>query len=80
MDRLTAFHGYESHAWLGRLYKKLTADDLNLCIDFINQNWELDKNDFEKKVNRLFLDKEKTKNWKLITELLICANSASGGE
>ena len=77
MGRLAIFHAYKNHAWLCKSFNKLKADDLAFCEQFINDNDLLDKKKFDALVNRLFMDdKIKPKNWKIISELLSCSNSA----
>lgn len=78
MDKRTiAFNSLETHPWLNRVFKKLNRDDLYICRQFLAEKEHLSKGDFELAVNRMFIDKEnKPKNWKLICELLTCANSA----
>lgn len=72
-----AFLRLSDHAWLGKSYNKLTPEDERLCLDFIKANGYLDKDGFDKAVNRMFLDKvDKPKNWKIICELLSCANTS----
>lgn len=61
-------------------FKKLKKDEMELSLRFIEENSHLDRNDFEFKLNRLFLDKEnnKPKNWKIILQLLSMTNSRRG--
>jgi len=63
------------HAWLGRVYKKLTEEELRLAIRFMGKNHLLSKGEFELAVNRMFLDASKPRHFKEILELLTCANS-----
>lgn len=75
--RLEAFHALEKHPWLGRIYGRLTKAELAFCQELILANEHLSKGDFELKINRLWLDREeRPKNRFVISELLICANSA----
>lgn len=77
MNRLVKFEALKDHAWHGRSFAKLTAQELSLAREFIASNSTLGKGDFEYAVNRMFLDKQKPKNFMHILELLTCANSAS---
>lgn len=77
MKRLEAFRSLEQHPWSSRIFKKLKENDVNFCISFIEKNNGLNKLDFEYAVNRIFIDKEKTKNWKIISEILISTNVIS---
>ncbi len=78
MDRLAAFEQLKNHAWLGRLFLRLTKADIELCRAFIVSQEKTPKVEFELAVNRMFLDKPKPKNHTVILELLSCANSSSG--
>lgn len=75
MNRMDLFKKLYNHAWLGRIYRRLYAEEMNLALDFIVSNDHLDKGPFEYAVNRMFLDKPKPKHFKEILELLTCANS-----
>lgn len=68
--RLDIFNSYKEHAWYGKLYNKLSVGDIKIAETFLNENELLDNIKYDLAVNRLFLDKEKPKNWKIITELL----------
>jgi hypothetical protein len=73
--RLMKFHSLKTHAWFSRVYKKLSADDIKFCEQFISQYDALNKDDFEFTINRAFLDKaEKPTRWTLMIELLANAN------
>ena len=75
MDRLANFKSLKTHAWFNRVYKKLNAADIKFCEEYLNNNKHLDKNEFEFKVVRIFLDNpNKPKNWTLIQELLANSN------
>lgn len=65
-----------SHPWFERLYLKLKKDDIKIMVDFLEMNLNLNKGDFEFKLNRLFLyNPNKSKRWKEISELLMVINS-----
>ena len=70
MDRLNKFHSLSAHAYLSKLYFKLTQAELQICYAFIAANESADINIFEHNLNRMFLDKEKPKHWAMIQELL----------
>ena len=57
-------------------FKKLTKKELDLALKFIEENECLDKSEFELKVNRMFIGKELTKNWKIVMQFLSMANSS----
>lgn len=75
MNRLEKFDSFASHAWLSKAFKKLKKDEITLARAFITENDALDKGAFELKVNRMFLDRSKPKNFTVILELLTCCNS-----
>lgn len=75
MTRLEAFESLKDHAWLGRLWARLTPTELMLCRQFINNRMDLSRGDFETELNRMFLDVPKPKHHTRILELLACANT-----
>lgn len=79
--RAEKFHAYKNHPWLGRVYAKLTRDEILLAEAFMRSNQKLGKGEFEMAINRMFLDKEdKPKNWTRISELLTNANCSLSDE
>jgi ferritin-like protein len=76
MTRLEHFRKLADHSWLGRVYSKLKSQEIEMVEQFIVENDHLDKSTFEMKVNRMFLDKDKPRHWKEMSELLTCTNSA----
>lgn len=63
------------HVLYKRLALKLSEAEFDQCVDFIEEHDHLDHLQFERKINRLFLDREhKPKNWTIIQELLMVAN------
>lgn len=74
-QRLEKFHSFSKHAWLQKVYARLKKSDLSLVEGFILEHDHLDKEKFELAVNRMFLEKEKPKNWTLVLELLSNSNS-----
>lgn len=65
------FLSLKNHAWLGRVFSKLTQSDIQLCLSFIEKN--ISSADFDRDVQRMFIDvDDKPKNWKHIMELLTC--------
>lgn len=74
--RLDKFKSFETHDWLGRLYKKLRKEEVEIAVNFLIQNADSSKDVFFFKINRMFLDNSnKPKNFLLIMELLSCAAS-----
>lgn len=74
MARLQNFRNLETHPWFSKLLKRLTKKEVLLAEAFIMENEDLNRGDFDLKMNRLFLDKEKPKNWAIILELLMISN------
>jgi hypothetical protein len=78
MNTIKIFLNLENHplTMIQNGFKKLKRDELLIGINFIIQNDSLNKDDFEYKLNRLFMDKlEKPKNWTNILELLSITNT-----
>lgn len=76
-NRLLTFLNYRQHPMLSKQYVKLSLVERELAICFIVANKELSVAEFEMKVNRMFLDKEKPKHWIEISELLTCSNKVT---
>lgn len=77
--RLAAFNDLQVHPWLGRLFAKLTAKELAACRSILTMWANINRGEFEHRVNRLWLDlpaSEKPKHAGEMVELMICANSA----
>ncbi len=72
MIRIERFKSLETDPWFGRVFKKLKAEDRALCERWIVANDALDAGAFEQGVHRMFMDREKPRRWKEITELLHC--------
>lgn len=65
-----------NHAHYKKLWRTLKLPDLVIITSFIENNSHLEKDSFEYKLNRLFLDKiEKPKKWSLIMEFLSTFNN-----
>ncbi len=76
MNRMEAFLSLEEHAWLGRIFKRLSKSELQIAKDFIQSHESTPQQEFEFAVNRMFLGKaDKPKNYTMILELLSCANT-----
>jgi hypothetical protein len=83
MKREQRFFTYKNHYWYGRLFQRLSVQDIQLCLGFIEKNSELEANKFIYEVNRMFLEVPvKPKNWTLIMELLTVTaqNSVGAGD
>lgn len=77
MTRRNVFDSYKTHAWLKRVYARLNAQELELAHNFIESHATLSKNDFMAASNRMFMDREKPKNYTAIMELISCAGSGA---
>lgn len=75
MARLNNLESLASDPWYKRLAKRLSNGDWALMRNFVSDNDTLDIGDFELKVNRMFIDREKPKQWKVIMEFLTVANT-----
>ena len=76
MSRLEIFKSIGSHPYLKKSFLKLKQDDINFCIKFINDFDSFGNDDFESKINRIFMDNDnKPKNFKIICEMLSCTNT-----
>lgn len=53
-----------------KTFKKLTPSDIDLIRTFITDHIHLNHENFEKTLNRLFLHRDRPKNWTLILEIL----------
>ncbi len=76
MSRKNVFISYKDHPWLKRVFKRLSEKDINFAMSFIDRHDSLGKGEFEKAVNRIFIDVERPKHYKEILELLSCSNSS----
>jgi hypothetical protein len=75
--RLEAFRNLKKHAWLGRVFARLSAKEIAGAEGFIRARGDDSKDAFELAINRLFIDApDKPRHWAEISELLSCANSA----
>jgi hypothetical protein len=70
MSRIDNFRAKEAHPALRKAFYKLTMKEKTLCEVFILENSQLSDCDYELRINRWFLDKEKPKNWILMSELV----------
>jgi len=80
MNRIKYLLNLKHDPWFKRVFKKLNNQEIEIAIRFTELNNDLDVNKFEKKINRMFLDKDRPKHWKEISELLSTANIKSKGD
>jgi hypothetical protein len=57
-----------SHAWLKKGFSKLKKDEIKMIEDFLELSF--DKNEAAIKCNRLFMDRQKTKNFTTVLEIV----------
>jgi len=73
--RLQKLESFKTHPWFKKLYAKLASRDCIFMLETLNKLDHLAKDEFEFKVNRLFLGvDDKPKHWKEIIELLNSCN------
>jgi hypothetical protein len=79
MDRLQKFEQLKMHAWYKNQFAKLKSKNIDFCLEFINENLNLETVEFRKKVNRLFVDskisslkKSEQNRLRICQELLDC--------
>lgn len=75
LNRMEKFLKLETDPWFSRVWKKLKKSELQIAIDFINENNDLDIGDFEYKLNRFFLDRDKPRRYLEILELIMISNT-----
>lgn len=74
-NRLVKFLELAEHPYFSKVYKKLTKDDINCCIEFLMSTYNESKDEFAISVRNLGLKiHSSNKKWALIDELLICSN------
>lgn len=75
MTRIDKFKTLRVHPRHSKMIAKLSLFDLAYCDAWIQANDELDQNDFEMRVNRMFMDNpDKPKNWATIMEVIATCN------
>ena len=77
MDRKQAFENLQHHPWFGKVFARLKPATKALALQFIEQHQSASHDQFIPLVNRMFLDKERPKQWELILDLLTAASVAA---
>jgi len=78
--RIEAFEAYSAHPLNKKLYFRLTDEERNLCLKFMEDHAALDLYQFADKTNRWYLGApNKPKNLTHMWALLIQANVAAQG-
>lgn len=81
MKRLEKFKDrVANHPLYNRLANRLSESEFDRCVEFIEDHDSLDADAFERKVVRMHLDKDKSKNWTVIEDLLLMCNSGAKTE
>lgn len=57
-----------THAWLKKGFSKLKKDEIEIIVNFLDL--EIDKETAVFRCNRLFVDREKTKNYTAVLEII----------
>lgn len=78
-DRLQAFQDRIQRLPYSKVAQRLTEAEFDEIVDFIEDHHDLNHLDFEHEVNRMHLDRPKSKNWAIVQELLVVANTAARG-
>lgn len=74
MKRSDKFLALKNHPWLKKSYNRLSKENIEFAVQFLDSNENDDKNTIASKMVRLFLfDPNKPKYWKEIEELLIAS-------
>lgn len=68
--RMNKLKSLESDTWYGRLWPRLSETEKMECVDFIERYGELDAAEYSTKIKSKFLNRDRTKNWTLVWELL----------
>lgn len=77
--RREIFNKLDDHPLYKKLKDKLRDSDFVTIEKFLEINGNESNETFEFYLNRFFLDREKPKNWSIISELLSITNSKSKG-
>ncbi len=77
MTRREAFASLEFHAMYATGFKRLSAPERLLCLEFLTRHALSPPADFGAAVNRMFLDLPKPPNKSMIQDLLTAANTIS---
>ena len=73
MTRIDKFRALKSHAWLGKVYAKLTKVEIEIGEDLLAKHEDTSRDELATIIVRLWLDKEKPKHWQNLEELLIAS-------
>lgn len=65
------FEKLKFHPYYGNLFSKLKKSEIEICQTIVFSSENIGADDFEKMVNRLFLDEKKPKNLGIMIDLLL---------
>ena len=68
--RLTKLNALKTDAWYGKTWDKLSQNEKDICVKFIMDNAQENKDEFTFALNRLFLNTNKPKRWTAILDIL----------
>lgn len=71
MTRVERFRALKGHAWLGRVYAKLSKADIQIGEELLAKHESSSKDELATVILRLWLDKEKPRRWVELEELMI---------
>lgn len=78
MNRLENFHALADHPFLGRDYRRLSKEEMSMCVEFIEKCEKLDRNEYALACNRWMLDSpQKPKRHSLMWGLVLQSNGDS---
>ena len=84
MTRFEAFLNLQTHPWHKRNFEKLNDSDISFALSFLQKSELLDKDDFQAKINRMYLDMDNSNETKasqkrrlIVQELLSNANTVA---
>lgn len=76
--RYQKFKDLSTHGWYKKLVIKLADDDVAAISSFCEANRFASPMVFEERANRYFLSAPKTKNWKIVLEVLSVISTEKG--
>lgn len=73
-NRMQNLENIKTHPMLKNLFKRLTLEEYAIVVEFIEKHQHLDRNEYAKACNRLFLDKPKPKHHSDIWAIVLQCN------
>lgn len=72
--RVTAFESLSCQPYAGALYDRLSAKEVQFCLDWLRDRAGLSREGIHDEIDRIWMDKPKPKNAGVMIELLHRAN------